>query len=189
MCSSDLSILEKLGQEQRKTLRSAGVKFGRYHIFLYKLFKPVAVSLRIMLWKNFYQKYFDLNPPAFGLNFFENKNKTNKDFMLLCGFESFDEIFVRIDILERLFIMIFNLDIKKLESQSKIRLVPEMLNLLGCNKESFIKLLKLMNYKIYKTDKDIFFRYYPPKSYVKKNKNISHLENNPFGKLAQLNLK
>ena len=48
-------ILDKLGQTERKVLRDIGVKFGRYHIFLYKLFKPSSVSLRILLWKNFYQ--------------------------------------------------------------------------------------------------------------------------------------
>ena len=47
-----------------------GVKFGRYHIFFTQLFKPNAVSLRILLWKNFYQKE-TLEPPKFGLNFFE----------------------------------------------------------------------------------------------------------------------
>ena len=62
-------FLKKLAQEERKILRSLGVKFGRYHIFLFKLFKPSAVSLRIALWKNFHQKYFDLKPPTFGLNF------------------------------------------------------------------------------------------------------------------------
>ena len=55
-----------------------GVKFGRYHIFLYKLIKPEAVILRTLLWKNYHQKYFKLTPPTFGLNFIEdeNKNKT-----------------------------------------------------------------------------------------------------------------
>ena len=67
------NILDKLGQGERKILREAGIKFGRYHIFLFKLFKPNAVSLRILLWKNFYQKYFNLEPPVFGLNFLENK--------------------------------------------------------------------------------------------------------------------
>ena len=62
-------ILENLNQDHRKILRESGVKFGRYHIFLFKLFKPSSVSLRILLWKNFYQKYNDLNPPVFGLNF------------------------------------------------------------------------------------------------------------------------
>ena len=57
---------------------------------------------------NFYQKYYNLNPPKFGLNFLEEDKFKNQDFMLLCGFEKFDDIYVRIDILERLFILIFN---------------------------------------------------------------------------------
>ena len=65
--------LKKLGQDQRKILRTAGVKFGRYHIFLHKLFKPGSVSLRILLWKNFYQKFYNLDPPIFGLNFLRQK--------------------------------------------------------------------------------------------------------------------
>ena len=100
--------LEKLDQNERKTLRNIGVKFGRYHVFLYKLIKPDAVSLRTLLWKNYHQKYFNLRPPTFGLNFLNDKDFKNKNFMLLCGFEKFDTFFVRIDILERLFIQILN---------------------------------------------------------------------------------
>ena len=92
-----------------------------------------------LLWKNFYQKYLKNEPPLFGLNFLENEKSISKDFMLLCGFESFDSLFVRIDILERLFLLIFNL-IKKIKK--KLKMSPEMLNLLGCNKDSFIKLIK-----------------------------------------------
>jgi ATP-dependent RNA helicase SUPV3L1/SUV3 len=62
--------LKDLEQNDRKILRDLGVKFGRYHIFLYKLIKPDAVSLRTLLWKNYHQKYFNLKPPTFGLNFF-----------------------------------------------------------------------------------------------------------------------
>ena len=49
--------------------------------------------------------------------------------MLLCGFEKFDNFFVRIDILERLFIKIIDL-----KNEKEIKLIPEMLNLLGCSK-------------------------------------------------------
>ena len=66
--------LKKLGQDERKILRDLGVKFGRYHIFLFKLLKPEAVSLRTLLWKNFNQKNFTLTPPTFGLNFLDDKN-------------------------------------------------------------------------------------------------------------------
>ena len=49
------NYLKNLGQDERKTLRDLGVKFGRYHVFLFRLLKPEAVSLRILLWKNFHQ--------------------------------------------------------------------------------------------------------------------------------------
>ena len=129
--------LKNLGQNERKILRELGVKFGRYHVFLHQLIKPEAVSLRTLLWKNFHQKFYNLKPPTFGLNFLDNKDLKNQNFMLLCGFEKFDAFFVRIDILERLFMLIINSNPKE---KSNIKVVPEMLNLLGCNKENFKKL-------------------------------------------------
>jgi len=51
-----------LDQNDRKILRNIGVKFGRFHIYLHKLLKPEAVALRLILWKNFYQKYYLVLP-------------------------------------------------------------------------------------------------------------------------------
>ena len=176
--------LKNLGQNERKVLRDLGVKFGRYHVFLYRLIKPEPVIIRTLLWKNFHQKYFKLDPPTFGLNFIENSDKRNKNFMLLCGFEQFDNMFVRIDILERLFMQI----IKSGSEESKeIKLVPEMLNLLGCSKDSFKKLIKKMNYKVIEKEQNIFFKYTPnkkPKKIINKKTN----KENPFGVLKNLNL-
>ena len=62
--------LKKLGQDERKILRDLGVKFGRYHVFLFRLLKPEAVSLRTLLWKNFNQKYFEFNSSYFWFKFF-----------------------------------------------------------------------------------------------------------------------
>ena len=176
-----LQVVKNLNQDQRKILREIGVKFGRYHIFLHKLFKPNVVSLRILMWKNFNQKFIDMLPPTFGLNFVEDKNLSDKNFMLLCGFEKFERFFVRIDILERLFIHIVKSEDKE------IKLVPEMLNLLGCNKENFLKLIKLMNYKSFEKNNEIYFKYVPKKSNFKnKSKN---LKDNPFKILNQINFK
>ena len=183
------SILVKLGQQERKVLRNAGVKFGRYHVFLFKLFKPSSVSLRILLWKNFYQKYFDLEPPVFGLNFFEDKKNLKKDFLLLCGFENFNKIYVRIDILERLFLIIFNSSKDFTKKNEDIKVIPEMLNLLGCNKENFVKLLKQMDYKTYEKNKDLFFKYSPSKKSYKTNKKNVNITDGPFSKLVELNIK
>ncbi|WP_440937489.1 helicase-related protein [Candidatus Pelagibacter sp.] len=176
--------LKSLGQEERKILREIGVKFGRYHIYLFKLIKPEAVKLRTLLWKNFHQKYLKLNPPTFGLNFIEDKEKQNRNFMLLCGFEKFDNFFVRIDILERLFMQIINANT---EQKKEIRVVPEMLNLLGCNKENFVSLLKKMNYVVTKKDEEFYFKYNPYKNRRNFNKKIISKEN-PFNILKNLDL-
>ena len=176
--------LKKIGQEERKILRELGVKFGRYHIFLYKLLKPEAVSLRILLWKNFHQKFLNLAPPTFGLNFVEDKNAKNKNFMLLCGFENFENYFVRIDILERLFVQIINSNPDK---NKEIRLVPEMLNLLGCNKQNFQKLIEKMNYKTFEKENELYFKYLPKKIIKKSSKRIV-TSNSPFKVLKNLNL-
>ncbi|MDB9978644.1 helicase-related protein [Candidatus Pelagibacter sp.] len=175
--------LKKLGQDERKILRDLGVKFGRYHVFLFRLLKPEAVSLRTLLWKNFNQKNLHLTPPTFGLNFLDDKNIRDKHFMLLCGFENFDNYFVRIDILERLFVLIINASPEK---DKEIKLVPEMLNLLGCSKENFKKLIEKMNYKTLERDKDIYFRYSPQKKIKKPFKKTVSI-NNPFKVLKNFN--
>ena len=174
--------LKNLGQEERKILRDLGVKFGRYHVFLFKLIKPEAVSLRTLLWKNYHQKYFELMPPTFGLNFLDEKKLKSKNFMLLCGFEKFENFYVRIDILERLFMKIINSNSDK---EKEIKLVPEMLNLLGCTKDNFKKLLKNMHYKVIEKNNEIYFRYMP-KKVVKKSFNKKDTKESPFGILKNM---
>ncbi len=184
---SDISeTLKKLNQDDRKILRRLGVKFGRYHVFLFKLFKPSSVSLRILLWKNYNNKFLDLYPPTFGLNFLNNVKSSNKEFMLLCGFEKFDNIFVRIDILERLFLLIFN---SEKDEKKEVKVIPEMLNLLGCSKDNFKKLLKKMNYKIYEKEDEFYIKYIPLRQKTSNIEDKKDYSNNPFSVLSQLNIK
>ena len=110
----------------------------------------------------------------------------NKDFMLLCGFEKFDDIYVRIDILERLFLLIFN---SEKDDKKEVKVVPEMLNLLGCSKENFKKLLKKMDYKIYEKEKEYLIKNIPATKKVSKRQDKKDYSNNPFNVLHQLNLK
>jgi ATP-dependent RNA helicase SUPV3L1/SUV3 len=177
------NYLKNLGQDERKILRDLGVKFGRYHVFLFRLLKPEAVSLRILLWKNFHQKFFNLKPPTFGLNFLDDKSVKNRNLMLLCGFEKFDNYYVRIDILERLFMLIINSNPDK---NKEIKLIPEMVNLLGCSKENFKRLIEKMNYKTYEKDSDLYFKYTPKKISKKTFKKIE-TSNSPFKVLKNLN--
>ena len=103
--------------------------------------------------------------------------------MLLCGFEKFNNFYIRIDILERLFVQIINSDTKNIK---EIKMIPEMLNLLGCNKDDFKELLKAMSYKILEKNNEIFFKYSPKKKF--KHKNKENMRENPFKILKNLNL-
>ena len=102
--------------------------------------------------------------------------------MLLCGFEKFDNFYIRIDILERLFMQIIN---SNSEKNKEIKMIPEMLNLLGCSKENFKKLLKSMNYKIINRENEIFFKYMPKKSSKKLSRKV--VKESPFVVLKDIN--
>ena len=88
--------------------------------------------------------------------------------------------------MERLFIKIIE-NIKK----NRIKLSSDMINLLGCNKDNFIKLLGLMNYKIEKGKKEneIHFKYMPKKNGNKKKlfKKNNRKDDNPFSVLTNVN--
>ena len=135
--------------------------------FINNFYKRNVTSLSIIKSKNI--RILSFNPLIilsfiifFSILFFvtlnlinsKDKDNRNKYFMLLCGFEKFDNYFVRIDILERLFMQIINSGIDEFK---EIKLVPEMLNLLGCSKENFKRLIQKMNYKITEKKRGFIF--------------------------------
>ena len=174
-------IIKLIPKEERRKLWNMGIKIGRYHIYLPKMLKPKAVMLRTMLWKTYNNISSSTNMPKFGLNFVVNEN-FNEKFLLLCGFEKFQDYFVRIDILEKLFINIIEKSVER-----KFKISSEMMNLLGCSKENFYKLMDLMNYKRSKEINTYYFagenRKNKEKKFAKKDKT------NPFSKLLALNIK
>ena len=173
-------IVKLIPTEERKKLWGMGIKIGRYHIYLPKMLKPKAVEFRVGLWKIFYNLSDKNKIPKSGLNFLIGTN-LDKNFLLLCGFEKFTEFFVRIDILEKLFLKIIGNTKNK-----KFKINAEMMNLLGCSKENFYKLMTYMNYKKDKTIDTYIF-----KGEKKKKEKIIRFDKkeNPFNKLLSLNLK
>ena len=133
------NIVKLIPAEERKKLWGMGVKIGRYHIYLPKMLKPKAVEFRISLWKIFNNQNNAQKIPKSGLNFINNENY-DKNFLLLCGFEQFKEYFIRIDILEKLFIKIL-----ENTKNRKFKINAEMMNLLGCTKDNFYKLMTYMD--------------------------------------------
>jgi len=180
-------MVKNISKEDRSNLRKAGVKIGRYHIFLPRMLKPSAVDLRVKLWKLYFPEDKKYIIPKFGLNFLKNETQKNKKFLLICGFENIDKFYIRVDILERFFLKIientkdrmFNID-------------SDMINLIGCNKEDFFKLLELMQYKRKKIEgsKEEFFIYQPKYIKNKQRKIVKKSNaNSPFGKLSELRFR
>ena len=173
-------LVKSIPIEERKKLWGMGIKIGRYHIYLPKMLKPKAVEFRISLWKIFHNLSDKNQIPKSGLNFLVSKT-LKKDYLLLCGFEKFKEFFVRIDILEKLFIKII-----ENTKDKKFKVNSEMMNLLGCSKENFYKLMDYMNYKKDKEADTYIF-----KGEKKKKEKIIRFDKkeNPFKKLLSLNIK
>jgi ATP-dependent RNA helicase SUPV3L1/SUV3 len=173
-------IVKSIPVEERKKLWGMGIKIGRYHIYLPKMLKPKAVEFRIGLWKIFHNLSDKNKIPKSGLNFLFDM-PLDKDFLLLCGFEKFRNFFVRIDILEKLFLKII-----ENTKDKKFKINSEMMNLLGCSKENFYKLMDYMNYKKDKTVDTYIF-----KGEKKKKEKIIRFDKkeNPFNKLLSLNIK
>ena len=177
-------IIKNIPKENRTSLRKSGIKLGRYHVFLPKMLKPSAVNLRTKLWKLYFPNDKKNFIPKFGLNFLENKNISDKKFLLLCGFENFENFYIRIDILERLFLKI----IEKTKN-GMFKIESNMVNLIGCSNENFYKLLKLMQYKrrLTKNDKEFIFIYQP--KYTQKKTAHKPKEKSPFDKLSEIRFR
>ncbi len=175
------SIVKLIPTIERKKLWAMGIKIGRYHIYLPKMFKPKAVQFRISLWKIFNGLTKEQEIPKFGLNFITD-DKYERKFLLLCGFEKFKNFFVRIDILEKLFIKIIDGSGK----DRKFKINADMMNLLGCTKENFYKLMIYMDYKKDEAEDTYIF-----KGERKKSSKIVKFDKreNPFKKLLSLNIK
>jgi len=173
-------IVKSIPAEERKKLWGMGIKIGRYHIYLPRMLKPKAVNFRISLWKIFHNLSDKNTIPKSGLNFLIGTN-FEKNFLLLCGFEKFKEFFVRIDILEKLFLKII-----ENSKDKKFKINAEMMNLLGCSKENFYKLMNYMNYKKDKAADTYIF-----KGEKRKKEKILQFDKkeNPFNKLLSLNIK
>ena len=177
-------MIKKILKEDRISLRKAGVKIGRYHVFLPRMLKPNAVGLRVKLWKLYFPDDKKNIIPKPGLNFLTNEIKKNKKFLLICGFENFDNFYVRVDILERFFLKII-----ESTKDRMFKVDSSMINLIGCNKENFFKLMELMLYKrkIIKENKEEYFIYQPKYKKDKKGKTVKKTnKHSPFDKLSEL---
>ncbi len=172
------NLIQKLNPEEKKELRKKGIKIGRYHLYQPRMIRPNALKLKTTLLKNFFS-HTEIAQPNFGINFAKNFSGS-KEILLICGFETFHNMIVRVDILERLFLQIM----QKMQND-KFKIDSSMLNLLGCSKEDMEKLLVQLQYKQIKNkDNDEVEFIYLPKKNIKKG--IAKKINSSFSILKRL---
>ena len=156
------NMIKNLNKEERYELRKKGIKIGKYHIYQPRMIRPNAIKFKTILWKCF-NSTKEMSYPNFGINFSKNFKNKNKNFLRICGFETFGNFIIRVDILERLFIEIINRS-----KDYKFKLDSKILNLLGCTKDDFINFIKLIGYKVINEENEPEFKYLPKK--IRKNK-------------------
>ena len=100
--------MRELSQEQRASLRTKGVRFGAYHIFVPILLKPAPAELISLLWALKSEKMEAdgrselVAALASGRTSLPKNEDFEQSFYRLCGFRLLGKKAVRVDILERL---------------------------------------------------------------------------------------
>jgi len=95
----------------------------------------MQLDLRVKLWKLYFPEDKKNTIPKSGLNFLKDEIEKNNKFLLICGFENLDKFYIRVDILERLFLKII-----ENSKNGVFKIDSDMINLVGCSKENFFKI-------------------------------------------------
>ena len=100
--------IKALAQEDRQQLRRLGVRFGEFSIFMPKLLKPASAHLLLLLWKITDGHRDDAlpTPPAAGLCSVPRERDVADAFYVTGGFRPCGKRVVRVDMLERLALLI-----------------------------------------------------------------------------------
>ena len=151
--------IKNLSQECRAKLRSFGVRFGAYHLFLPALLKPAASDLRLLLWWLSRKAEAPVpSAPANGLTSAAADMSLPEGFYRIVGYRVCGKRVVRVDMVERLADLIRDRVFWKPRIETEQRpagsvegggftIVPDMMSLVGCSGEEFDEILVSLGYK------------------------------------------
>jgi ATP-dependent RNA helicase SUPV3L1/SUV3 len=157
-----LDEVKTLSQDDRAKLRSAGVKFGAFNIFLPALLKPAATDMRLLLWWLQKKEVGAVPaPPANGLTSTTADTTLPDGFYAICGYRVCGKRAVRVDMLERLADLIRDRVFWKPRIAEEVRpagafegggftVVSDMMSLVGCSGEEFEEILVSLGFKAQK---------------------------------------
>ena len=152
--------VKNLSQETRAKLRSFGLRFGAYHLFLPALLKPAATDLRLLLWwlSSHKGEGSIATAPANGLTSAAADLSLPEGFYRIVGYRLCGRRVVRVDMVERLADLIRDRVFWKPRIETETRpagsvegggftVVPDMMSLVGCSGEEFDEILLSLGFK------------------------------------------
>ncbi|NQV99946.1 MAG: DEAD/DEAH box helicase [Rhodospirillales bacterium] len=154
--------IDALSKDARRDLRAVGVRIGRESVYVSELLKPHAIAIRALLWAIYMGRIesaralpiplpgrVSIKPhPAFPASYYE-----------AIGFRVMGTLAVRIDMIERIAELAWQLNRKKSFPMS-----PDLLALGGCGVDEMTALLKLLGYRSTEKDGVLHFRLRPPRN-------------------------
>ncbi len=153
-----LKTIQNLDQDARRQLRELGVQFGFYNVYINDMLKPKPARLLSLL--NAYGAGGDKKPfiPFAGMTSLANDGEMKsdnfgKDALALAGYRAVGSRIVRLDILNRLSLMVRQAqsqfaDIPGTDTRGRpFQIMQEMLSLLGGTYEDTQNVLSALGYK------------------------------------------
>jgi len=156
--------IKALDQAARAQLRSYGVRFGAFNLYIPALLKPAAADLLLLLWALFAGRDHGIDcealpaRPQQGLTSVAAGNGLPEPYWRAAGFHVAGGRAVRIDMLERLSDLIrARVWFRPAEGGPEappgatgdggFRVVPELMSVVGCSGEEFASILKAFGFR------------------------------------------
>jgi len=156
--------IKALDQAARAQLRSYGVRFGAFNVYIPALLKPAAADLLRLLWALFAGRDHGIDcealpaRPQHGLTSVAAGNGLPEPYWRAAGFHVAGGRAVRIDMLERLSDLIrARVSFRPAEGGPEappgatgdggFRVVPELMSVVGCSGEEFASILKALGFR------------------------------------------
>ena len=141
--------VKALDQDQRRSLRKHGVRFGQYCIFIPSLLKPLATRVRWLLRSLSTGTTSDSFAPETGLVTIPCASNASFSDYLLSGYYPLGKRAVRVDMLERLADMLREQDaVQGFEASS------DMLSVTGLSVEDFASVMRSLGYDSERGERD-----------------------------------
>jgi ATP-dependent RNA helicase SUPV3L1/SUV3 len=155
--------IKALDQSARGQLRTYGVRFGAFNVYIPALLKPAAADLVLLLWSLHAGREHGLDVDALparpqqGLTSVEAGKDVPEPFWRAAGFHVAGGRAVRIDMLERLSDLIRARVAFRAAGEAAppagatgdggFRVVPELMSVVGCSGEEFASILKALGFR------------------------------------------